>query len=151
MCRRNCPSKWCFKYVSQNEGHIRSFLAICLTCRTQVSTSTVVDMMDHYRKYCKVILSRQQADGNGGTNTNVITTQYDGGSEVIQYFYEDAVCRRELEGQRKFQVNNSGYTLVPGFKCKYLPTPNGLERIGECQQCMKKLKKPSSTKLKIHR
>lgn len=133
--------------MNQNEGN-RNFSAICTYCRTKVITNTYLDLLEHYNKHCGRL--SQSSNDNKNPLPNDIITQYDETSDDIQYFHESIVSQRELNGQKRIHANQS-YNFVPGFKCKYSPSTHGLERIGECQQCSKVLKKPSSQKLTIHR
>ncbi|XP_031637721.1 uncharacterized protein LOC116350129 [Contarinia nasturtii] len=144
---KNCPIKWFFKYDNQKETE-RSFSAICLICHLRITTTTYLDMLNHYNTKCRFQL---QGITNNSPNPNDILTQYDGQPDDVQFFHESVVSQREIDGQRKLYAHNTAYALVPGFKCKYQPSSHGLERIGECQQCLKTWKKPASKNLIAHR
>lgn len=72
----------------------------------------------------------------------------------IEYMPENAVSPREMDGQKKlqgYQLNLLTPNLTDGFLFKYSAGPNGLVRLAECQQCLKRVKRPFNVKLAAHR
>ena len=72
----------------------------------------------------------------------------------IEYIPENAVSQREMDGQLKlqgYQLNLLSSSLTDGFLFKYSTGPNGLVRLAECQQCLKRVRRPFNVKLATHR
>lgn len=155
ICRRNCPSKMLFKYVNQNQGN-RGFTAICMACRTKIYGRSKYEMSLHYHKKCTTLIQQSNNDAQGtfdNTNHNDSITEFDENEtpDGIEYIREDAVSRREMDGQLKLQQIHDVSSIAQGFMFKYLAMPNGLIRIAECQQCMKQIRRPFNWKLPQHR
>lgn len=120
-------------------------MSVCLICHSRIISTTYLDMLNHYNNRCRFMLQSM----SDSSNLDEIITQYDG--EDVQFFNHSAVSYRELDAQRKLYVHHKVYTSIAGFKCKYQPSCRGLERMIECQQCMKTWKKPKPKNLSIHR
>lgn len=156
ICRKSCPSKMLFKYVNQNQGFNRGFTAICMACRTKIYGRSKYEMSLHYHKKCTALIQQSNDDVQvtfDNTNRYDSTTDFDENEirDGIEYIREDAVSRREMDGQLKLQQIHDVSSIAQGFMFKYLAMPNGLIRIAECQQCMKQIRRPFNFKLPQHR
>lgn len=139
--RRNCPSKWSFKYTNQGE----SITAVCLKCHTKFTSPFYLDKtLQKHRNEC----AAANQENNYNLEEDFVTFE---SSDGIEYVRENQVCPRELSGQLKVANSQSTAISVPGYKIKYHTSTNGLERIGECLICQKSFRKPTHTKFSVHR
>lgn len=114
---------------------------MCLMCNTKLREPKPGTITQHYKK-CSTKYQLTIEARNACINANV-----DAPSPEVLFLYESAVTQRELDGQRRA---NHGIS-APGFRVSFIMTPKGLERIGVCQVCKKKMKRPSQAYFAYHR
>lgn len=139
--RRNCPSRWSFKYTNQGE----SITAICLKCHTKFTSPFYLDKT--LQKHKNECAAAHQED-NHNLEENFTTFE---SADGIEYVRENQVCPREISGQLRVASGQNMVISAPAYKIKYCTSTNGLERYGECQKCLKTFKKPSYLKFSVHR
>lgn len=141
--RRNCPSRWSFKYTSQSEN--AGFTSVCLKCHISFNSSVILDRtLEKHSKECLAANSQS----NDNLANDFVTYEAPNG---IEYIYEHQISRRELHGQLKINNNQNAVISAPGYRIKFTLSTRGLERYGECQKCKKRFTKPNLTKFSIHR
>lgn len=162
MCfhRKRCPSKFFFKYVSQNECTGGIMLA-CLKCHLRLLASSLYDMKTHFES-CPLKFSPNpslnisnsvnstnvsQSIGFGSTNQLLPQAK----SNSVTCIYETMVSAIELDAQRKISMRKTGICWVPGFKLKYIHSPIGPQANAECQICRLLEQKPTIQALQLHR
>lgn len=118
-----------------------SVLAVCLLCNTRLHEPKTNPIVQHYRK-CSSKRQLTIEARNALINANIAQP-----SPEVEFIFETAVTKRELDGQRHI---NHGIS-APGFIVSFIMTPKGLERIGECLVCKKSVKKPSQAYFAYHR
>lgn len=123
-----------------------------MACGTQIKGTSTVAMSEHYAKCTAVRQNDTIADMNSMDPDTEFgeTITIDG----IEYIPENAVSQCEMDGQLKLQghqLNLLSRSLTDGFLFKYSAGPNGLVRQAECQQCLKRVRRPFNVKLATHR
>lgn len=130
----------------------RGYLAMCMACRATVCGTSNFQMSEHYNKKC-ARLSQNPDDVFNNIESNDVATEFEGieTPDGIEYFREDVISRREIDGQKKLQNIHDLGDIAQGFLYKYSIGPKGMQRHAECQQCFKKVGRPFGVKFATHR
>ncbi|XP_055298202.1 uncharacterized protein LOC129566153 [Sitodiplosis mosellana] len=150
---KRCPSKFSFRYLSQNES-AGGCVIICTMCSIKFMSPDIITMRTHSQKCTRIAhqptnsMPYTFSSSYTGSNSRFDTNQT---SNAVKNIHENAVSRKEIDAQRKVLMAKNGKIPIPGFRIKYVSNENGPERYSECLICKTLFRKPTNCTLKAHR